>query len=96
MNSMQEADYILGALSPETDSTNYNTGIDSDIVVLFSDITEHDAEIIIDDKTYTVTKKLAKSGITAGLYLTARTYLYDEQTLALLDISSPGNSVLIE
>lgn len=75
---------------------SFNTGRDAQIVVLFSDDASYNAgsTIEIGDTSYTIKTVLDMSGITAGLWLVVRTYLYEDD--AVFDVSRPGNIVLIE
>ena len=85
---IETADYKLAG-------NTYNKGINTDIVILFSDDEEDESEIEIENSIYTVTKRLLKDNIAAGSYLTLRTYLVDDNSV-IISVSSPGNLVEVE
>ena len=76
----------------------YNLGIETDIVIIFSDDAAYDTgsiDIDTGDEVYTVTTRLSKDEVVVNSYLTARTYLVDEDGVKI-SISSPGNLVQFE
>lgn len=102
MQYYYEADYILGKDSQDSDTTNYNLGIDRPISILFSDNETPDTSITIthngEQTAYTVTRRCSPSDtddMIPGNFLTVRTYLYDSVNNEVLEVSSPGNCVEI-
>lgn len=89
-DTIDEADYML---EQGIDERDYNLGINTPIVVLFSDDINYDPSGQIDDE-YTVMKRFSKEGIEPGDWIAIRTYLCDD-SFDVLEISSPSNSVII-
>lgn len=95
MTAESDTSYILGIADNE-DSTIYNTGIDTQIAVLFS--ATDTSEIIVDGVTYTITARRDKTAeLTSGNWLAIRTYLYNSTTEEVMadKVSLPGNPVEI-
>lgn len=91
-----EVSYILGIAEEGDSSTVYNTGIDSQIAVLFSDTAAE--EVTFNNNTYAITATRSKSELISGYWLTLRTYLYNSTTEEVIEdeLSSPGNPVEID
>lgn len=84
MESLAEAAYLL-------EGGSYNLGIDTPVAILFSDAAIYDSVI----NGYTITGKVIKDNLVANSWMTVRAYLRDDNN-EILDISFPGNPVLIE
>lgn len=93
MTGIYEASYILGTANSDTE--NYNLGINNQVVILFSNAATY-GNITINNVTYTVTKELPKDArVTAGYYLAMKTYLIDTGSGEIVEVSDAGNIVLI-
>lgn len=95
MQSEDDDPYILGPRNSNGGTINYNLGIDNPIAILFSDNTNPDTSITIEQEVYSVTQTLSPEKIIPGNYLAMRTYLYDSVNGAVLEVSSPGNCIII-
>ncbi len=73
----------------------YNSGIDSQVVILFSDIEEDISPITVGDNDYSVSIKFSKDNIVSNYQLTLRTYLVNELG-AKVTVSKSGNPVQIQ
>jgi len=89
--------YYEQGSSPILSGTEYNKEIEEQVVVVFSNSDQYGAGDTVDcqGETYTVTAKLSAEEIIPGQYITLRSFLIDQDE-NIIDVSSPGNIVLIE
>ncbi|MCU0821477.1 MAG: hypothetical protein MUC95_03260 [Spirochaetes bacterium] len=94
--SSAERSAFLNQVDYKLEGKEYNPGRDRQIAILFSGDTNYisGSTVEIGETLYVITERLEKDKITAGSYLTLRTYLIENEEV--MSVSPQGNLVLIE
>jgi hypothetical protein len=98
MKTTAEVLNILGiAATPAESSSIYNPGIDMQVAILFTNnpIPPSTSYTLTKTLPYTTTDPIESKNFIAGKWFTMRAYLWDSTNNIILEVSDPGNTVII-